>query len=88
VLALERTADLRGKRALVQFGGTSIIPTDALLLCPNLTYNTVNNVAVATRCENKPSATSESMTKWLTTVARLACIVYLNHEWNATFSHP
>jgi len=25
----ERTADLRGKRALLQFGSTSIIPTDA-----------------------------------------------------------
>ena len=28
---------------------------------------------------------SESMMKWLTAVARLACIVYLNHEWNAAF---
>ena len=80
------TADLRGKRALLQFGSTSITPTDALVLCPNFTYNTINNVAVVTRCENKPSATSESMIKRLTAVAHLACIVYLNHEWNAAFS--
>jgi len=26
------------------------------------------------------------MIKWLTAVARLACIVCLNHEWNAAFS--
>ena len=59
VLAVEAkhylSADLRGKRALLQFDSTSIIPTDALVLCPNLTYNTINNVAVDTRCENKPS---------------------------------
>ena len=73
---------------LTQFGGTSIISTDALVLCPDLTYNAINNVAVATRCENKPSATSESMIKWLTAVARLACIVHLNHDWNAAFSRP
>ena len=52
-------ANVRGKRALVQFGSTSIIPTDALVLCPNFTYNTVKkltlcHVVVATRCENKP----------------------------------
>jgi len=29
-----------------------------------------------------------SMVKRLTAVARLACIVYLNREWNALFAHP
>jgi len=30
-------------------------------------------------------AMSKSMIKRLTTVTHLACIVYLNHEWNAAF---
>ena len=61
----ECTADLHGKRVLVQFGSTSIIPTDALVLCRNFTYNSVKKwtlclVAVATRCENKPWASPSS----------------------------
>jgi len=38
---MEGTADLRDKRVLIQIGGTSITLTDALILCPNFTYNTI-----------------------------------------------
>ena len=41
IVGITLHANVRGKRALVQFGSTSIIPTDALVLCPNFTYNTI-----------------------------------------------
>ena len=36
----------------------------------------------------RKQAMSESIIKWLTAVACLACIVSLNHEQNAVFAHP
>jgi len=36
----------------------------------------------------RKQAVGESMIKQLTAVTRLACIAYLNHEWNAAFARP